>query len=54
MCEAVRSYRRAVAILEETRQETLAQYGSAEIHFRRKVAPVYLDLVNALLQSAGR
>jgi filamentous hemagglutinin family protein len=52
--EAIESYRRAVAILEETRQETLARYGSAAVSFRRVVAPVYLDLVDALLQSAAR
>jgi tetratricopeptide (TPR) repeat protein len=51
--EAIRSYRRAVDILEETRQETLAHYGSAEVYFRQLVAPVYLDLVDALLQGSG-
>ncbi len=50
---ALRSYRRAVAILEETRQETLAQYGSAETRFRRAVAPVYVQLVDVLLESSG-
>ncbi|MDJ0847309.1 MAG: CHAT domain-containing protein [Myxococcota bacterium] len=50
--EALRSYRRAVAILEETRQETLARYESSELYFRRAVAPVYHDLVDALLQGA--
>lgn len=50
---AIAAYRRAVEILEETRQETASQYGSAGAHFRRAVAPVYLDLADALLQGAG-
>lgn len=52
--DAILSYRRAVAILEETRQESLLRYGSAMLYFRQVVAPVYLDLVDALLQSASR
>jgi filamentous hemagglutinin family protein len=50
--EAIRSYRRAVTILEETRQETLARYESSELYFRRAVAPVYYDLAEALLRGA--
>jgi len=49
---AIASYRRAVDILEETRQETLSRYGSAEVYFRKAVAPVYLDLVKALLEAS--
>jgi CHAT domain-containing protein len=52
--EAVEAYRRAVDLLEETRQETLTRYDASEVYFRRAVAPVYLDLVDALLQSARR
>jgi filamentous hemagglutinin family protein len=50
---AIAAYRRAVDILEETRQDSLARYGSAKGYFRQAVAPVYLDLVNALLQTSG-
>lgn len=52
--EAVASYRRAVEILEETRPETRTKYGAADLHFRRTIAPVYLDLVQALLESSDR
>src|SRR5262249_46184760 len=52
--DAIASYRRAVDVLEESRQEALAQGGASELHFRQLVAPVYLDLVNALVESAGR
>ena len=48
------AYRRAVAILEESRQETLAQYGAAHARFRQIVAPVYQELVDVLLQRAAR
>lgn len=51
---ALQSYRRAVAILEDSRQETLAQYGAAPVRFRQVVAPVYEDLVDALLQRAAQ
>jgi CHAT domain-containing protein len=52
--DAIQAYRRAVDLLEETRQETLTRYEAGEVYFRRAVAPVYLDLVDALLQSARR
>ena len=51
---ALDALRQAVAILEESRQETLAQYGAAHVHFRQAVAPVYMDLVDALLQRAAQ
>jgi len=51
---AIAAYRRAVRVLEETRQETLSRYGEAESHFRRMVVPVYMDLVDALLRSSER
>jgi CHAT domain-containing protein len=50
---ALASYRRSLEILEEMRPETRAQYGSAALHFRRAVAPVYLDFVDALMQGSG-
>jgi filamentous hemagglutinin family protein len=49
---AIESYRRAVEFLEETRQEALSRYGAAEVYFRQGVAPVYLDLVRALLDAS--
>jgi filamentous hemagglutinin family protein len=52
--DAIQAYRRSVDLLEETRQETLTRYDASEVYFRRAVAPVYLDLVDALLQSAQR
>jgi filamentous hemagglutinin family protein len=51
--QAQRSYRRAIAIIEELRPESRAQYGSAAAEFRRVVAPVYLDFVDSLLQGSG-
>ncbi len=50
---ALRAYRRAVDILDETRQESLDRYGSSVAFFRRAVAPVYLDFVDGLLQGSG-
>jgi filamentous hemagglutinin family protein len=50
--DALLSHRRAVALLEETRQESLAQ-GDARA-FRETLAPYYLDLVEILLDSATR
>ena len=51
--DAIHAYRRAVLLLEETRQEAVARYDGADVYFRRAVAPVYHDLVDALLASAG-
>ena len=52
--DAIRAYRRAVDVLEATRQEARVRHGDAGDFFRRGVAPVYLDLVDALLQGADR
>lgn len=52
--DALEAYRRAVVILEDGRPESLAQYGAAHVYFRQTVAPVYLDLVDALLQRSSR
>jgi CHAT domain-containing protein len=49
---ALASYRRAVEIVEATRQTSLAHYGSASLRFERAVAPVYRDYVEALLGSS--
>lgn len=51
--EALHSYRRAVVILQEIRPESRAHYGSAQVRFRRAVAPVYVDFVDALVQGSG-
>jgi CHAT domain-containing protein len=50
--EALADYRRAVGLLGETRPEASAGYGSADAAFREAVEPVYLALVDALLQSS--
>ena len=49
---ALESYARAVAVLEETRQDSLLRYADAAAYFRRMVAPVYLDYIDALIQSS--
>ena len=50
---ALQAYRQAVTVLEASRPETLAYYGATQTHFRRVVAPVYLDFVDTLLQHSG-
>jgi len=50
--ESFRARRRAVEVLEETRQESLARYDASAAHFRRTVAPVYRDLAAALLEGS--
>ena len=50
--EALAAWRRAVAILAETRQEALVAERDGGF-FRRSVAPVYTDLADALLRSAS-
>ncbi|MYM62680.1 CHAT domain-containing protein [Pseudomaricurvus sp. HS19] len=54
MQEAIASYRKSVKLLEETRQEAMARYGSTDLHFKQAVAPVYQDLVRALLTVSDR
>ncbi|TMA33016.1 MAG: CHAT domain-containing protein [Deltaproteobacteria bacterium] len=49
---ALASYRRAVEIVEATRQVSLVHYGSGALRFQRAVAPVYRDYVDALLTSS--
>jgi CHAT domain-containing protein len=51
---ALDAYRRAVDLVEETRPEMRARYGASDVEFQRQVEPVYLALVDALLQGAGR
>ncbi|MGI9331643.1 MAG: filamentous hemagglutinin N-terminal domain-containing protein, partial [Gammaproteobacteria bacterium] len=52
--QATAAYRRAVSLLEGSRQDNLARYGSSSRQFRDLVAPVYLDLVDALLEDTVR
>ncbi len=40
-------------VLEETRQEAMARYGSGAAYFQDAIAPVYNDLVDALLRGAA-
>jgi len=50
--DAHRAYRRAIAIVDQLRPESCAQYGATAAEFRRVVAPVYLDFVDTLLQGS--
>jgi len=50
---ALASYRRAEALLDEARPEATARYGTNEREFEREVAPIYLTLVDALLQRSA-
>jgi filamentous hemagglutinin family protein len=50
--DALGAYRRAVAILQITRQETAYSYLREENSFRDSVGPVYRDLVDGLLRVA--
>jgi filamentous hemagglutinin family protein len=50
---AIEYYRRAVDLIEETRPELRARYGALDTQFQREVEPLYLALVDALLQQAG-
>jgi CHAT domain-containing protein len=50
---AIEFYRRAVDLVEATRPELRARYGAPDARFEREVQPVYLALVDALLQEAG-
>jgi filamentous hemagglutinin family protein len=49
---ALEAYRRAISVIEETRQDSRSRYGSAEENFRLRVAPVYYRFVDALLRSS--
>ncbi len=51
---ALRSYRRAVEIIESMRNESQRARSAAALRFRRAVAPIYLDYVDALLTSSDR
>ncbi len=51
---AIRSYRRALAIVESSRQASIARYESSSSFFKRLVAPVYLDMVDALILTADK
>ena len=49
---AIHAYRRAISVLEATRQEARALVTDTELFFTQGVAPVYLDLVDALLAAS--
>jgi filamentous hemagglutinin family protein len=51
--DALAALRAAVAILDETRQEAFVDSADTDF-FRLRISPVYLDLVDALLQSSDR
>jgi filamentous hemagglutinin family protein len=51
---ALRSYRRAVAIVQDIRPESQGAMGAPDARFRQTVAPLYTNFVDALLDSSGR
>ncbi|MBI3988966.1 MAG: CHAT domain-containing protein [candidate division NC10 bacterium] len=51
--EAISAYRRAGSTLQSIRQEVSVGYGSTRSSFREAVGPVYLELVDLLLQRAA-
>ena len=50
--EAVDAYRRAIAVLEESRSASQGYYGEAAAHFEAVVAPVYQGFVEVLLEAS--
>jgi filamentous hemagglutinin family protein len=50
---ALDAYRRAVALLAEARPEAGAARGNADLAFRQAVEPIYLELVDLLLQRSN-
>ncbi|MDE0884998.1 MAG: CHAT domain-containing protein, partial [Myxococcota bacterium] len=51
---ALDAYRRAVALLAEARPEAGAARGNADLAFRQAVEPIYLELVDLLLQRSSQ
>lgn len=51
---AVHAYRRAVEIVEQSRQQVLLRYGRSPQYFNQVVAPIYRDLVDIVLQTSQR
>ncbi|MDG2335061.1 MAG: CHAT domain-containing protein [Myxococcota bacterium] len=51
---ALDAYRRAVALLAEARPEAGAARGNADLAFRQAVEPIYLELVDLLLQRSNQ
>jgi hypothetical protein len=49
---ALKSYGRAIELIEASRSERVAESRAASQRFRETVAPVYVDYVDALLQSS--
>ncbi|MGI9343696.1 MAG: tetratricopeptide repeat protein, partial [Gammaproteobacteria bacterium] len=52
--DAVSAYGRAVASLDNTRQEALPLYGTSSRRFGDEVAPLYMEFVDALIRSSAR
>jgi len=50
---ALDAYRRAVALLADTRPEAGAARGNADLAFRQAVEPIYLELVDLLLRRSA-
>lgn len=51
--DAIAAYRRAVGTLESIRADVAAGSEAPQLSFRQSVGPVYLELVDLLLQRAG-
>ena len=51
--DAIAAYRRAVGTLESIRADVAAGADAPQLSFRQSVGPVYLELVDLLLQRAG-
>jgi len=52
--EALAAFRRSIELLEEVRPESAAGYANSESSFQDAIRPIYLDMVDALVTSAGR
>ena len=51
---SIAAYRRALQVLEESRQASASRYDAAQWSFERSIEPVYLELVRRLLDSTER
>lgn len=52
--DAILSYRRAVALIEATRQDVVGSLNTDNLSLQQSIAPVYQDLVSALLQQTDK
>jgi filamentous hemagglutinin family protein len=52
--QAIDAYRRSITIIEASQQASLARYDSVDNYFQELVAPVYMELVDTLLEMHSR